>query len=232
MEGAAPVAEEYGSKMQLNAPEGSVVVEMDSRRIDRILRNLILNALEHGEGRAVNISVASNADAVAVTVRDHGIGMSPAEAARVFDRFWRADPARARTTGGSGLGLSIATEDTKLHNGWLQAWGNTGVGSNFRLTLPLKQGGTITKSPLPLEPADVGFGRPGDHSVLVLGPGATPVLEGSAPRNSAPKDAAAAGNADAVAGESAAGASPAKNAEPAAAAPAGTPETARTGERS
>jgi two-component system sensor histidine kinase MtrB len=232
MEGAAPVAEEYGSKMQLNAPEGSVVVEMDSRRIDRILRNLILNALEHGEGRAVNISVASNADAVAVTVRDHGIGMSPAEAARVFDRFWRADPARARTTGGSGLGLSIATEDTKLHNGWLQAWGNTGVGSNFRLTLPLKQGGTITKSPLPLEPADVGFGRPGDHSVLVLGPGATPVLEGSAPRNSAPKDAAAAGNADAVAGESAAGASPAKNAEPAAAAPASTPETARTGERS
>ncbi|MGN7249541.1 MtrAB system histidine kinase MtrB [Arthrobacter sp. SAFR-014] len=210
MEGAAPVAEEYGSKMQLNAPEGSVVVEMDSRRIDRILRNLILNALEHGEGRAVNISVASNADAVAVTVRDHGIGMSPAEAARVFDRFWRADPARARTTGGSGLGLSIATEDTKLHNGWLQAWGNTGVGSNFRLTLPLKQGGTITKSPLPLEPADVGFGRPGGHSVLVLGPGATPALEGSAARNSAPEDSAA-GNADAVAGE---------------------PETARTGERS
>ncbi|WP_307031890.1 MtrAB system histidine kinase MtrB [Arthrobacter globiformis] len=227
MEGAAPVAEEYGSKMKLNAPEGSVVVEMDSRRIDRILRNLILNALEHGEGRAVNISVASNADAVAVTVRDHGIGMSPAEAARVFDRFWRADPARARTTGGSGLGLSIATEDTKLHNGWLQAWGNTGVGSNFRLTLPLKQGGTITKSPLPLEPADVGLGRPGDHSVLVLGPGATP-----APTDSAPKDSAAAGNADAVAGDPAAGASPAKNAEPAAAAAAGTPETARTGERS
>ena len=232
MEGAAPVAEEYGSKMQLNAPEGSVVVEMDSRRIDRILRNLILNALEHGEGRAVNISVASNADAVAVTVRDHGIGMSPAEAARVFDRFWRADPARARTTGGSGLGLSIATEDTKLHNGWLQAWGNTGVGSNFRLTLPLKQGGTITKSPLPLEPADVGFGRPGDHSVLVLGPGATAALEGSAPKNSAPKDSAAAANTDAATGHSAAAASPAKDAEPAAAAAARKPEAARTGERS
>ena len=232
MEGAAPVAEEYGSKMQLNAPEGSVVVEMDSRRIDRILRNLILNALEHGEGRAVNISVASNADAVAVTVRDHGIGMSPAEAARVFDRFWRADPARARTTGGSGLGLSIATEDTKLHNGWLQAWGNTGVGSNFRLTLPLKQGGTITKSPLPLEPADVGFGRPGDHSVLVLGHGATAALEGSAPKDPAPNDSAAAANTDAATGHSAAAASPAKDAEPAAAAAARKPEAARTGERS
>ena len=101
---------------------------MDDRRIDRILRNLVLNALEHGEGRPVNISVAANGTAVAVAVRDHGIGMTPAEAARVFDRFWRADPARARTTGGSGLGLSIAAEDTKLHNGWLQAWGSKGTG--------------------------------------------------------------------------------------------------------
>jgi two-component system sensor histidine kinase MtrB len=177
MEGVAPVAEEYGSGMTLNAPEGSVVVEMDARRIDRILRNLVLNALEHGEGRPVNISVASNETAVAVTVRDHGIGMSPAEAARVFDRFWRADPARARTTGGSGLGLSIATEDTKLHNGWLQAWGNPGVGSNFRLTLPLKQGDTITKSPLQLEPADVGLPGHGDRTVLVLGGAAAGVAD-------------------------------------------------------
>jgi two-component system sensor histidine kinase MtrB len=223
MEGAAPVAEEYGSKMTLNAPEGSVVVEMDSRRIDRILRNLILNALEHGEGRPVNISVASNGDAVAVTVRDHGIGMSPAEAARVFDRFWRADPARARTTGGSGLGLSIATEDTKLHNGWLQAWGNTGVGSSFRLTLPLKQGGTITKSPLPLDPADLGLGTPGDHSVLVLGPGATPVPEDPAAGDSVPHGSAP--------GDSAAGVAPAGE-DPAEAVRPGTPEAARTGERS
>ena len=86
--------------------------------------------------------MAANGTAVAVAVRDHGIGMTAAEAARVFDRFWRADPARARTTGGSGLGLSIAAEDTKLHNGWLQAWGSKGNGSNFRLTLPLRQGET------------------------------------------------------------------------------------------
>ena len=128
IEGVAPVAAEYGSDVTLNAPAGSVIVDMDDRRIDRILRNLILNALEHGEGRPVNVSVAANGSAVAVAVRDHGIGMTPAEAARVFDRFWRADPARARTTGGSGLGLSIAAEDTKLHNGWLQAWGSKGRG--------------------------------------------------------------------------------------------------------
>jgi two-component system sensor histidine kinase MtrB len=174
IEGAAPVAVEYGSEILLHAREKSIIVEMDSRRIDRILRNLVLNALEHGEGKPVHISVAANQDAVAIAVRDHGIGMDPAEAARVFDRFWRADPARARTTGGSGLGLSIAAEDTKLHNGWLQAWGRKGVGSNFRLTLPLRQGGTILKSPLQLEPAEVALGglEPGavvERQVLLLG---------------------------------------------------------------
>jgi len=172
IDGAAPVAEEYGSEVRLSARQKSIVVEMDSRRIDRILRNLLLNALEHGEGRPIHISVAANHDAVAVSVRDHGIGMSQAEAARVFDRFWRADPARARTTGGSGLGLSIAAEDTKLHNGWLQAWGRKGSGSNFRLTLPLRQGGTIVKSPLLLEPADFEFpGSPSERHMLVLGTG-------------------------------------------------------------
>ena len=177
LEGVAPVAAEYGSEVTLHAPEGSIIVEMDDRRIDRILRNLILNALEHGEGRPVNVSVAANDTAVAVAVRDHGIGMTQAEAARVFDRFWRADPARARTTGGSGLGLSIATEDTKLHNGWLQAWGKKGSGSNFRLTLPLRQGENIGRSPLQLEPADVGLdGGAGNQMVLLnhAAPGAVP----------------------------------------------------------
>lgn len=174
IEGVAPVAAEYGSEVTLNAPAGSIVVDMDDRRIDRILRNLVLNALEHGEGRPVNISVAANDTAVAVAVRDHGIGMTAAEAARVFDRFWRADPARARTTGGSGLGLSIATEDTKLHNGWLQAWGEKGRGSNFRLTLPLRQGESITRSPLQLEPADVGpAGVVRERTMLLLEPAVT-----------------------------------------------------------
>jgi two-component system sensor histidine kinase MtrB len=171
IEGVGPVAAGYGSAVTLNAPDGSVIVDMDDRRIDRILRNLVLNALEHGEGRPVNISVAANATAVAVAVRDHGIGMTPAEAARVFDRFWRADPARARTTGGSGLGLSIAAEDTKLHNGWLQAWGSKGDGSNFRLTLPLRRDEPITRSPLQLEPVNVGLpGEDKQHTVVLLEP--------------------------------------------------------------
>ncbi|WP_457962930.1 MtrAB system histidine kinase MtrB [Arthrobacter sp. D1-29] len=174
IEGAAPVAAQYGSEITLSAPAGGIVVEMDARRIDRILRNLILNAVEHGEGRPVNVTVAANQTAVGIAVRDHGIGMAPAEAARVFDRFWRADPARARTTGGSGLGLSIAMEDTKLHNGWLQAWGNKGKGANFRLTVPLRQGEEIDKSPVQLEPEDIVLpGVPQERDVLVLGPAPT-----------------------------------------------------------
>ncbi|MCU1547198.1 MAG: two-component sensor histidine kinase [Arthrobacter sp.] len=168
MDDVAPVAAAYGSEVTLSAPAGSIIVDTDDRRIDRILRNLVLNALEHGEGRPVNISVAANDTAVAVAVRDHGIGMGSAEAARVFDRFWRADPARARTTGGSGLGLSIAAEDTKLHNGWLQAWGQKGNGANFLLTLPLRQGESIAKSPLQLEPLDVGISGAGRERTMVL----------------------------------------------------------------
>ncbi len=181
IEGAAPVAAEYGSEIVLRAPEGAIIVEMDARRIDRILRNLILNAVEHGEGKPVTVTVAASQTAVGIAVRDQGIGMAPAEAARVFDRFWRADPARARTTGGSGLGLSIAMEDTKLHNGWLQAWGKKGSGANFRLTLPLRQGEEIDKSPVQLEPEDIVMpGEPGNSNMLVLGTGAAPVGPASA----------------------------------------------------
>ena len=92
--------------------------------------------------------------AVAVGVRDYGVGLKPGEATRVFNRFWRADPARARTTGGTGLGLSIAVEDARLHGGWLQAWGEPGGGSQFRLTLPRTAGEPLRGSPIPLEPED------------------------------------------------------------------------------
>ena len=152
MEGAQPLAVTYGSSLELHTEVSECVVDMDPRRIDRILRNLIVNALEHGEGRPVEVLVAADDDAVAIAVRDHGIGMTAMEASRVFDRFWRADPARARTTGGSGLGLSIATEDARLHDGWLQAWGEPGAGSCFRLTLPRRRDCALTNSPLPLPP--------------------------------------------------------------------------------
>ena len=96
--------------------------------------------------------MAGDRDAVAVAVRDYGVGLKPGEAQMVFDRFWRADPARVRTTGGTGLGLAISLEDARLHNGWLQAWGECGKGSVFRLTVPRMAGQELAGSPLPLRP--------------------------------------------------------------------------------
>jgi two-component system sensor histidine kinase MtrB len=85
-------------------------------------------------------------------VRDHGVGLAPGEEQLVFERFWRADPSRARTVGGTGLGLAISHEDARLHSGWLQAWGEKGRGSVFRLTLPREAGQPLAGSPLPLGP--------------------------------------------------------------------------------
>ncbi|MFE0459162.1 MtrAB system histidine kinase MtrB [Kitasatospora sp. NPDC058965] len=154
VEAADPLARLKGSAVVLRGAENPVVAEVDPRRIERILRNLVVNALEHGEGRDVVIRLGSAEGAVAVGVRDYGIGLKPGEASRVFHRFWRADPSRVRTTGGTGLGLSIAVEDAHLHGGWLQAWGEPGGGSHFRLTLPRTRGGEIGRAPFRLEPED------------------------------------------------------------------------------
>ncbi|GAA2454320.1 MtrAB system histidine kinase MtrB [Streptomyces macrosporus] len=154
LEGAEPLAERKGSRFLVYGDEQPVMAEADARRIERVLRNLVVNAVEHGEGRDVVVRLATGDGAVAVAVRDYGVGLKPGEAARVFNRFWRADPARARTTGGTGLGLSIAVEDARLHGGWLQAWGEPGGGSQFRLTIPQTAGGPLRGSPIPLEPAD------------------------------------------------------------------------------
>jgi two-component system sensor histidine kinase MtrB len=146
------LAEHHGSDLRVQVPSAPVLVDIDARRVERILRNLLGNALDHGEGRPVEVAVRTDADAVAVTVRDHGVGLRPGEAGLVFNRFWRGDPSRSRLTGGTGLGLAISLEDARLHDGWLQAWGERGRGAQFRLTLPRRAGHTLTHSPLPLSP--------------------------------------------------------------------------------
>jgi two-component system sensor histidine kinase MtrB len=143
-----------GVTLDVRVPDHVVIAEVDPRRVERILRNLVGNAVEHGERRPVEVRLAADDDAVAVTVRDHGIGLGPGEEKQVFNRFWRADPSRARQTGGTGLGLSISLEDARLHGGWLEAWGEPGRGAQFRLTLPVRAGDRLVASPLPLAPAD------------------------------------------------------------------------------
>jgi two-component system, OmpR family, sensor histidine kinase MtrB len=148
------LAERHGCEIVLHTPDHPVPVDMDSRRVERILRNLVGNALDHGEGKPVVITVGYDDDAVAVTVRDFGVGLRPGEAGLVFNRFWRGDPSRSRLTGGTGLGLAISLEDARLHDGWLQAWGERGAGAQFRLTLPRHAGHTLLSSPLPLRPGE------------------------------------------------------------------------------
>jgi two-component system, OmpR family, sensor histidine kinase MtrB len=154
VEAMEPLAERKGSDLVVRAPRTPCIAEVDTRRIQRVLRNLLANAIEHGEGRPIDVHVAADDQAVAIAVRDHGVGLEAGEAAMVFNRFWRADPARARTTGGTGLGLSISMEDAHLHGGWLQVWGETGDGSQFRLTVPREPGTELDNSPIPLEPMD------------------------------------------------------------------------------
>jgi two-component system, OmpR family, sensor histidine kinase MtrB len=175
VQSSQPLADRWGSTLTVTA-HGRCDAEVEARRVERILRNLVVNAVEHGEGHPVEIAIAGDDSAVAVTVRDHGVGLRPGEAALVFNRFWRADPARARTTGGTGLGLAISLEDARLHEGWLQAWGEPGEGSLFRLTLPRRVGTPIKDSPLPLRPPDtttegatspVGFAPPGGAAPAV-----------------------------------------------------------------
>jgi two-component system sensor histidine kinase MtrB len=153
-ESTEPLARQRDTQVVLRAPDEPVLAQADVRRVERIVRNLVTNAIDHAESREIEVTVAGDEEAAAVAVRDHGVGLAPGEAAMVFNRFWRADPARARSSGGTGLGLSISLEDTHLHGGWLQAWGQPGEGSQFRLTLPRHQGEPLRHSPLPLVPLD------------------------------------------------------------------------------
>jgi two-component system, OmpR family, sensor histidine kinase MtrB len=159
MAGAELLARANGTEMRRTEPPTPCLVECDTVRVERILRNLVVNAVEHGEGRPIDVVVAADDDAAAITVRDRGVGLRPGESALVFNRFWRSDPSRARTTGGTGLGLSIALEDARLHGGWLEAWGEPGRGSVFRLTLPRRLAVPLTASPLPLEPPEYAGAR-------------------------------------------------------------------------
>jgi two-component system sensor histidine kinase MtrB len=150
----APLAGRAGSEIRLDLPPGVVVAEVDARRVERILRNLVGNAVEHAEERPVRVALAADENAVAVTVRDSGVGLNPGDENLVFNRFWRADQSRARQTGGTGLGLSISLEDARLHGGWLEVWGAPGQGAQFRLTLPVQAGARLVSSPLRLVPDD------------------------------------------------------------------------------
>ncbi|MFJ4652232.1 MtrAB system histidine kinase MtrB [Nocardia sp. NPDC088792] len=148
------LAKESSVELVVDLPEEPLVAEVDPRRVERVLRNLLANAIDHSEGKPVLMRMRGDVDAnaVAIVVRDQGVGLRPGEEKLVFNRFWRSDPSRMRRSGGTGLGLSISVEDANLHEGKLEAWGEIGVGASFRLTLPLVRGRKLGPSPLSLEP--------------------------------------------------------------------------------
>ncbi len=159
------LADDAGVELLVEMPADEVIAEIDARRVERILRNLIANAVDHAEHKPVRIRMAVDEDTVAVTVRDYGVGLKPGEEKLVFSRFWRSDPSRVRRSGGTGLGLAISIEDARLHQGRLEAWGEPGRGACFRLTLPLVRGHKVTTSPLPLKPmAPERVSRPREHA--------------------------------------------------------------------
>ena len=161
VESVRRIAEDAEVEIVVDLPDEEATAEVESRRVERILRNLLANAIDHGEGRPVTLRLAFDDDAVAVIVRDSGVGLRPGEADLVFNRFWRADPSRNRRTGGTGLGLAISLEDARLHGGGLDAWGEPGGGACFRLTLPRRHGEGYSGSPLRL---------PGDEDTVVFRP--------------------------------------------------------------
>ena len=147
LEDNAEIATNHHTSFNLAFDDSPLLVEGDQRRISRIVRNLVINAVEHCDGTVIDVEVRGNEDSISLSVRDYGQGIDAEDKVRVFDRFWRADPARKRTLGGTGLGLSISLEDANLHGGNILVWGEPNNGAQFVLTLPRKIHGEI------LEPA-------------------------------------------------------------------------------
>nr|WP_216908196.1 MtrAB system histidine kinase MtrB [Nocardia noduli] len=178
------LAKDAGIEVVIDMPEEPLVADVDPRRVERVLRNLLANAIDHSEGKPVLIRMRGDADAnaVAVVVRDQGVGLRPGEEKLVFNRFWRSDPSRMRRSGGTGLGLSISVEDANLHEGRLEAWGEIGLGASFRLTLPLVRGKKLGVSPLPLEPGMRKPPRPTESETVELPSSPLPQPEPGADR--------------------------------------------------
>jgi len=145
-----PIAHDNRIDIHVTEPAEPISVVLDPRRIDRILRNLLINAIEHAENKDIEVLIKATEQTVAISVRDYGVGLRRSELTRVFDRFWRADPARARTKGGTGLGLSIAQEDAQLHSGVIEVWGEIGKGAEFIFTFPRERGQSLIERPIPI----------------------------------------------------------------------------------
>jgi signal transduction histidine kinase len=131
-----PVAAARGITLKADIAS-SLVVDADRERVAQVLRNLLANAVTHSrDGGRIDVSARAVDGAVAVDVVDEGEGIAPEHLPHVFDRFYRSDPSRARTTGGAGLGLAIVKQLVEAHGGQVSAASDPGRGARFTFTLP------------------------------------------------------------------------------------------------
>lgn len=130
-------AESHGIELDVGALEPALVIG-DQSQLTVALHNLIENAITYSPERTRVSITATNRDAIVeISVADQGIGIPDNEQDRIFERFYRVDPARSRATGGTGLGLSIVKHVALNHGGDVKVWSKPGVGSTFSLLLPI-----------------------------------------------------------------------------------------------
>jgi two-component system OmpR family sensor kinase len=138
-----------------SGPLRPVVVQGDEAKLRQVIANLMSNALHHTPpGTPVELAVGpdSTPDQAVVEVRDHGPGVDPEKARKVFERFYRADPSRSRGTGGNGLGLAIAAAIVSTHHGRIGVGRTNGGGATFLLELPVEQPRTANSQAAPSSP--------------------------------------------------------------------------------
>jgi two-component system sensor histidine kinase SenX3 len=118
----------------------------DEVQLVTALRNLVSNAINYSpEGTKVGVGVRRDGEQIEITVTDQGPGISEQDQARIFERFYRVDPARSRETGGTGLGLAIVKHVCANHGGDVSVWSRVGEGSTFTLQFPLYSGSHNTE---------------------------------------------------------------------------------------
>jgi len=140
------LGEERALTVIASIPEAPVPLRVDRNRVRQMLLNLVTNAVKYtAEGGEIALGLSDQGDAVTLTVGDTGIGIAAGDLQHIFDRFWRADPARSRVgeSPGTGLGLAITKWVAEAHGGTIAVQSRPGRGTLFTVTLPR----------LPAEPA-------------------------------------------------------------------------------
>ncbi len=169
-----PAAEQAGIAIDVSEPDRRMGIFGERRQVTSALYNLLDNAVKYSDPEStVEVSAATDGVEVVIQVQDHGIGIPKADLERVFERFYRVDQARSRTTGGTGLGLAIVRHVATNHEGDVRVDSRLGEGSTFELVLPSAAG-----------PVAVSDDRPDDLDRSVVG--VTPIRPGLDGRDRAP----------------------------------------------